>query len=176
MRLDLQPHPALPSAAVRRIEVEVARARPDRLDLRYIVSGDITRVRLPEPAAPERTDELWKHTCFEAFLRPGPGPAYVELNFSPSTEWAAYAFDGERVGMRPATLLRPPGIAALTHDDRFELRAGLDLALTGSPLAGLTAVIEDIDGAKSYWALFHPAAKPDFHHPGGFTLELPAVE
>jgi hypothetical protein len=39
---------------------------------------------------------------------------------------------------------------------------------------GLTAVIETATGEKSYWALHHPAEKPDFHHRGGFALSLPA--
>ena len=34
-------------------------------------------------------------------------------------------------------------------------------------------VIEEINGRKSYWALKHPAGKPDFHHPDCFALELP---
>ena len=33
--------------------------------------------------------------------------------------------------------------------------------------------IEDIDGGISYWALAHPAGKPDFHHPDSFALILP---
>jgi hypothetical protein len=37
---------------------------------------------------------------------------------------------------------------------------------------GLSAVIEANDGTLSYWALKHPAAKPDFHHPDSFVLEL----
>ena len=41
---------------------------------------------------------------------------------------------------------------------------------------GLSAVIEeqgpDDTHVKSYWALAHFADKPDFHHPGAFTLEL----
>jgi len=39
---------------------------------------------------------------------------------------------------------------------------------------GLSAVIEEIDGTKSYWALAHPPGKPDFHHPDCFALTLPA--
>ena len=38
----------------------------------------------------------------------------------------------------------------------------------------LAAVLEDQQGALSYWALAHPPGKPDFHHPVGFTLELHA--
>jgi len=37
-------------------------------------------------------------------------------------------------------------------------------------------VIEEKDGAKSYWALAHPPGAPDFHHRDCFAIELaPAV-
>ena len=36
----------------------------------------------------------------------------------------------------------------------------------------LCVVIEELDGALSYWALAHPAPRPDFHHPDGFALEI----
>jgi hypothetical protein len=36
----------------------------------------------------------------------------------------------------------------------------------------LAAVIEDDNGELSYWGLRHPHAKPDFHHPNGFALEV----
>ena len=39
--------------------------------------------------------------------------------------------------------------------------------------SSLSAVIETTDGAMSYWALAHPSAKPDFHHPDSFVLDLP---
>lgn len=38
---------------------------------------------------------------------------------------------------------------------------------------GITAVIEHSDGRLSYWALHHPAAEADFHHRGGFTIQVP---
>jgi hypothetical protein len=38
--------------------------------------------------------------------------------------------------------------------------------------AAVSAVIEQHDGAISYWALAHPAGKPDFHHRDGFVLKL----
>jgi len=36
----------------------------------------------------------------------------------------------------------------------------------------LTAVIETQDGNLSYWALHHPAERPDFHRNAGWTAEL----
>ena len=62
--------------------------------------------------------------------------------------------------------------------EAFELRAVLDLGELMAPNAawrvGLSAVVEDAGGV-SYWALTHPAGKPDFHHPDCFALELPAT-
>lgn len=62
---------------------------------------------------------------------------------------------------------------------RYGLSAYLDdprLPPGGDWLAGLSAVIEEADGTLSYWALAHPAGKPDFHHPDCFVLELPAPD
>ena len=39
---------------------------------------------------------------------------------------------------------------------------------------GPSTVVEASDGARSYWALRHPAAKPDFHRPDAFTMLLEA--
>lgn len=36
----------------------------------------------------------------------------------------------------------------------------------------LCAVIEASDGSLSYWALAHPADRPDFHHPGSAILAV----
>jgi hypothetical protein len=50
------------------------------------------------------------------------------------------------------------------------------LSLPGAAVwrLGLSAVIEETSGRKSYWALAHPKGKPDFHHADCFTLELAA--
>jgi hypothetical protein len=122
--------------------------------------------------ADERANDLWRHTCFEAFFRAPGSDAYHELNLSSSTQWAAYQFDNYRHGMRDAVI----GDHWLDIDsdfDSFELSARLRMPSLPTPaLFALTAVIEEADGAKSYWALKHPPGKPDFHHADGFVLEL----
>jgi hypothetical protein len=37
----------------------------------------------------------------------------------------------------------------------------------------LSAIIEETNGRKSFWALKHPPEKPDFHHDDCFDLQLP---
>src|ERR1700726_1479893 len=173
MRESLRLHPDSLCLAATRVEAEVAHPRPGSLVLSYVVSGNISDLRLPPIAAAARADELWRQTCFEAFVRPSAGPAYYEFNFSPSTQWAAYRFDRYRSGMRVAAEIGAPRIEVRSDEATFTLQAALELDGLSSPLhLGLTAVLEETNGHKSYWALAHPPGKPDFHHTDCFALEL----
>jgi len=171
MHRELTCHPATPCAAVERIEAAVSLAADGALALHYVVKGAIGALRLPAVAAPERTDGLWQHSCFEAFLRGAEG--YHEHNFSPSTQWAAYRFDGYRAGMRDAEI-PAPAIEITLAVDLFALRVAIDLP-AGATRLGLAAVIEETSGRKSYWALAHPSGPPDFHHIDCFALDLAAA-
>lgn len=134
------------------------------------ISAPAAQFHIPEPAE-GRADELWHTTCFEAFLRAEGAEAYREWNFAPSGQWAAYDFAGYRAGMAVADVAEP----YVRMEDNFTWWA---LGATIAPKAdrawqlGLSAVIEEQDGTKSYWALAHPADKPDFHHGDCFTARL----
>jgi hypothetical protein len=172
-------HPATPCGAVRGIQVEVRQADDATLALHYALDGDLSRLRIPAPSPGRRADGLWQHTCFELFCATGTTPAYYELNFSPSSEWAIYGFDYYRAGMATVETHRAPWISMHQRPDGLHLDAVVDLgnlsALYDCPVLqlALSAVIEEADGRLSYWALAHPAAKPDFHHAGGFALAFP---
>lgn len=169
----LVPHPDCPSVAVTAITVSIERSG-DTLSLRYLVEGDLDRVLWPEPATPTRTDGLWMHTCFEAFIQPAGKSGYAELNLSPSGHWATYAFDGHREGMRDATAVPELAWASpmLTASVAFDELAGADWRI------GLTTVVEAKDGSKSFWALEHKpnAPAPDFHNADCFNARLAAPD
>ena len=178
MRLPLKPHPDSPCAAVAKIEVEVTRPNSSRLDLSYIVTGKIGDVSMPAVATTSRGDKLWQHTCFEVFVRASSGAEYYEFNFSPSTQWAAYRFSSYRTGICvPAEVVALP-IDVQWRPDRYILQTSLELdRLSGLPRTafwrlGLSALIEEVSGQKSYWALAHPPGKPDFHHADCFAHEF----
>jgi hypothetical protein len=157
------------------MEVEIARPQARSLVFAYVMTGKISDVTMPPAAASARTDELWRHTCFEAFV--GAGVAYYEFNFAPSTHWAAYRFSGYRTGMRVATEISAPRIAVQSSLERYTLQASLELDQLLFPRGamlrlGLSAVIEENSGRRSYWALAHPTGKADFHHSDCFTMKL----
>jgi hypothetical protein len=177
MRLALKIHPDSISAAITGIEVNVSRPRPGSLALSYIVGGKIGDMRIPSRTEPMRADELWKQTCFEAFIRAPGSPGYYEFNFSPSTQWAAYRFDGYRTAMCVATEFQALPITADPQMELYTLSAEVDfdrikLARQEKWQLGLSAVTEELNGRKSYWALAHPPGKPDFHHSDCFTYEF----
>lgn len=147
------------------------------LKLEYRLDGNIANLIVPPASEPRRANKLWEHTCLEAFIAMPRSSAYVELNFSPSGEWAAHRFDDYRSAMAIEDDLS--AAIELHCEPRFLLlTATVDLSnksafANGAALRlALSAVIEESGGRMSYWALAHPAAKADFHHPKSFALML----
>jgi hypothetical protein len=174
MEAYLHEHPAHPAGAIKDIRVELTRASRCLLDFYYIVQGDIEDLVIPAPALERRRDRLWETTCFEAFLRPVGSSTYRELNFSPSGEWAAYEFSAYRMGMTLAPLPAPPVISTFLQTEyQLEVHVTISLDLPADDYQlGLSAVIAE-RRAKSFWAISHPSAAPDFHHDCCFALKLP---
>ncbi|MGA7532761.1 MAG: hypothetical protein WBW27_12825, partial [Pseudolabrys sp.] len=109
------------------VEVEIARPRADSLVLSYIVTGRMSEIRMPHATTAARSDELWRHTCFEAFVRASSGAEYYEFNFAPSTHWAAYRFSGYRSGMSVATEIGAPPIDVRSSPHSYTLQTSLEL-------------------------------------------------
>jgi hypothetical protein len=177
MRFSLSRHPGTPCEAIDRIDA-VVEARGRRLRLGYHVQGRIGDLVIPERRAGRRMDELWRTTCLEAFAQPVPGEAYCEVNASPSTDWAAYQFDRYRDGMRALELEQAPVVDAEAEADLLRVEVALilpEVLVPGVWRLGLSAVIEERGGAKSYWALAHPPGRPDFHHADSFVVEMDGV-
>lgn len=179
MRLSLTPHPGSSTSAISSVKADVEWLGPGLILLHYCVVGDIGAVRLPAPAEPGHKDGLWNHTCFEAFFRVGEGPSYMEFNFAPSRQWAAYRFDSYRRGMSPETGMAPAVVESMTTGHGYELRSSISLGpivpVDRAWQVGLSAVIEEMDGNRSFWALAHAPGPPDFHHSDCFAYKLPAA-
>jgi hypothetical protein len=137
------------------------------------IGAPADRFVLHHSADPGRADELWKSTCFEAFLRRENEQRYHEWNFAPSGQWAAYDFTGYRDGMAHSEVGAAPYIRL--EDNLTWCTLGATIAADAGTewRLGLSAVLEEKDGTKSYWALAHPPGdKPDFHHPDCFAAKL----
>jgi hypothetical protein len=135
------------------------------------VRAPAERFVLPE-GEPGRADDLWQSTCFEAFLRAEGSDAYREWNFTPSGQWAAYDFASHREGRSDAEVAAP---YVRIEDNLTWWALGATIAVDAELewQLGLSAILEEKDGTKSYWALAHPDGdKPDFHDPVCFAARL----
>ncbi|HYB91993.1 MAG TPA: DOMON-like domain-containing protein [Candidatus Binataceae bacterium] len=177
MWIDLRCHPSARPEAVRAIHALVRHSGDGALRMTFRLDGDMSRIRLPVPGVPRIATELWRHTCFEAFIAVEGQQAYHEFNFAPSGDWAVYAFHDYRNGGPVSNESTCPRIAVRRTETRLELDAIVQLDLLSpvharAPLSiGLSAVIEADDGI-SHWALRHLSDKPDFHDANGFALLL----
>ena len=177
MQLNLVPHPATPSADPSfklwaSIDYASAFGPVATANIWFGIGAPARRFVIPDADTPERKDELWKTTCFEAFLQGvGEGP-YREWNFAPSGDWAAYDFTGYREGMATADV-RPPYVRMEDNMTWFALGATIAVDADREWRLGLSAVLEERDGTKSYWAISHPSPeKPDFHAADCFAAKL----
>lgn len=168
-------HPDTPGKAIKAISARVSHPTPDNIRLWFDLHGETSRIVWPQWSSPTRTDGLWQSTCLELFIAEPDGPAYQEFNISPSGAWAAYGFSGYRDGMSELRLDRAPEVRDRTPTPELcHLHARIVAFASQQAKFGLSAVIEETDGTKSYWALAHPPGKPDFHAPACFAALLPA--
>lgn len=180
LKVALACHPATPCTTLAAVEASLTQAPCGALDVHYRLSGDVRRLLVPASQPPAPTDGLWQHTCCELFVAVAGEPAYREFNFSPSGQWAAYAFDAYRQrAAHPLSIPAPRSRLQVTEE-------GVELFVELAPDAlprtapgtvlqvGLSTVVEARDGTFSYWALRHPSPRPDFHHRDAFDLTLPA--
>lgn len=176
MQYDLICHPAFPAREAFAVWVTADYSgdfgEMATLNLWFSVKAPIAQFAVPETGPGQRRDELWTTTCFEAFLQPEGESDYAEFNFAPSGDWAAYDFDSYRQGMRPLDLDAAPYIRVEDNLTWWTLGATIAVPSGNRWRAGLSAVIEEADGTKSYWALGHAGDKPDFHDPACFTARL----
>jgi hypothetical protein len=178
MQFNLVPHPSTPPAdppfKVWATVDHVASLGPvATTNIWFGVSAPAERFVIPALAEPWRADELWRTTCFEAFLRPEGADSYTEWNFAPKGNWAAYAFSGYRENMTKAEVRSPPYIRMEDNFTWWTVGATIAVEAGKGWNLGLSAVLEEKDGTKSYWALAHPAEKPDFHARDCFVAKLP---
>lgn len=168
--LRLTAHPSAPCDDLI-VSALAERGAGGAIALRWRVEGAVDTIVWP-PAASGRADELWRTTCFEAFVAPVNASGYVELNRSPSGAWAAYQFDDYRAGMREYSVI---GTAFSAARGNTHAEYGFATRLPGMAddwQVGLAAVIERNDGRLHYFALEHVGDRPDFHDRAGFALTL----
>jgi hypothetical protein len=178
MQFNLAPHPSTPPGEPAfkvwaTVDHSASLGAMATTNIWFGVGAPAERFVIAPLSEPWRADELWRTTCFEAFLRRAGAENYREWNFAPHGNWAAYDFSAYREDMTNADVGSPPYIRMEDNFTWWTVGATIAVEADEKWELGLSAVLEETDGTKSYWALAHPSEKPDFHAPGCFTARLP---
>ena len=169
-------HPQSDAGGIAAIDVTATVGQGGEIKLVYRVTGALEALKIADPAIPDRVNGLWKNTCFEIFVGNSEDKSYLEYNFAPSGQWAAYQFSGYRAGMAQLEI-RAPVISTAQSGDLLTVSVRLympDIAPDADLWAGISAVVATKSGGIGYWGLAHPAGNPDFHHKDCFALKLKA--
>lgn len=145
-----------------------------KLELHYEWEPNHTGIDMainPHQNVLSRKNELWKTTCFEAFVQIDGTDVYFEINLSTLGEWNIYKFQSCRTP-------QPPNEWEDAYLENVQFKPGQLQASFHFPLkkdqkikVGLTAVIDFIDGRKNYYSLKHTQQNPDFHDFKTFLIE-----
>ena len=181
MQLNLVPHPTSPPrSAELKVWANVDHAASlgvtATTNIWFGIGAPADRFVIPQSAEPSRQDGLWRTTCCEAFLRADGEGAYREWNFAPSGDWAAYDFTAYREGQRKADIPAPPYIRMEDNLTWWAVGATITTDAYRRYAFGLSVVLEEQDGTKSYWSLAHGPGPPDFHNPACFAHILQPFE
>ena len=173
----LVPHPDFPPPCHVSLEARALLQNGGKIRLDFNLAGDLDGIVIPPPVSSGRADELWTTTCFELFLMPAGQSGYLEFNLSPSSKWAAYGFSEYRSDRRDLQMAEAPKIHLSRIAGRLTLTGFISLdAVRPDAGIGMSAVLDHGPAGKSYWAIRHPAGRPDFHHRDCFAARLDAAK
>ena len=169
-------HPQSDAHGVESLTVTISHGQSGEIGIIYRVAGALETLEIATPAAGDRVEGLWKSTCFELFVCRFEDSSYLEYNFAPSGQWAAYQFASYRDAMSELET-GAPSIEVKQNGNILTLSASLHLPVAWRACklsAGISAVVATKNGDISYWAVAHPPSKPDFHHRDCFAVQLEA--
>jgi hypothetical protein len=172
----LQPFPTTGKLPQVEINGRVGR-KENILSIEYQLFGDMNAISIAPPAtAPSRQSHLWEATCFEFFIGIPGDRNYWEFNLSPSGDWAVFALDDYRQGLRDELAFT----SLLFQVDRYPNYITLSLEFDLSELIlaeqdlemSVTTVIKSSQDELSYWAIAHSGKEADFHLRDSFSIKM----
>ena len=147
------------------------------LSIEYQLFGDLNAISISAPVStPSRQLQLWEATCFEFFIGIPGDRNYWEFNLSPSGDWAVFALDDYRQGLRDELAFSSLPFKVDRYPNYITLSLELDLSeiiLAEQDLEmSVATVIKSSQHQLSYWAMAHSGEAADFHLRDSFKIEM----
>ncbi|MBK9295045.1 MAG: hypothetical protein IPM57_11515 [Oligoflexia bacterium] len=117
-----------------------------------------------------RQNNLWEHTCFEAFVGEKNSKEYFEFNFSTNSAWNIFEFKNYRLPQPPKQCERFEFLKIEFENNIFKAQVKPKNFKKSFYEISLATVIESKKNEIFYWALKHNKSRPDFHLRENFIL------
>jgi hypothetical protein len=147
--------------------------KKEKIELSFVLRGDIGSYIFPKAQKMRRADELWKATCFELMLA-NDDEAYYELNFSPSLAWNFYILDSYRGEPKEIAFKEEPHISFSHKNDEFHIVFELEskaINFEKFKYYNLATILLTKEKERTFWTINHFKTQPDFHDKKSF-LEI----
>jgi len=144
---------------------------PQHLLLSFVLSGVSDNYLFDTKNHAKRADELWKATCFEAFIKNPNSKEYWELNIAPSGAWNFYYFSDYKKDMQEERRVLTPKV--LFKQKRDEVYVNVEMNFTEKLFDGrgefnLALILLNVEGKREFFTLNPKEGVADFH---AFVLE-----
>ncbi len=148
----------------------------NNLSIEYQLFGDLNAISIDSPSSvPSRKLHLWEATCFEFFIGIPGDRNYWEFNLSPAGDWAVFALDDYRQGLRDELAFTALPFKVDHYPNYITLNLEFDLSeliLAEQDLElSVTTVIKSSQNEFSYWAIAHKGKEADFHLRDSFVIK-----
>lgn len=157
------------STNIESVEADIILLPNQIVELKFNFPAGTTQAQ--PSSQPQRRNELWKSTCFEAFIQPKGAKTYWEINLSPEGHWNVYSFDDYRTPSPPKEASKWKLVEFQLKNSSLLGRFRADFGTAKKFQAGLCCIIDMPKGEKTYWAIQHSKDKPDYHNNKNFILE-----
>ena len=161
----------LPEGAKLQLDADLKLLGPDSLELTFSWTDSKNLIIQPESPGMGRHHELWKQTCFEAFIQPANKVPYFEVNLSTQKAWNVYGFEAYREPQPPTEVSSADAIKIDVKEGNLKAVIQFRKSEFKKVKVSLCAVLNLKDIGPTYWSFAHADQKPNFHKFESFIIE-----
>ena len=136
------------------------------LTLKFLLHGAFSNYLFPTNKTSTRTNELWRATCFELFLKNPNAKEYWELNIAPSGAWNFYRFSDYKKDMQEESRVLRSKVVFKKERDEVEVNVKIDFTeklFDENVEFNLALILLDVEERRHFFTLNPKESMPDFH-------------
>lgn len=134
--------------------------------IRVTIRGDYSSIDFSGAVS----DELWRGTCVELFIRNPEEEAYTEINCAPDGRCQTMAFSEYRASVSREIITSQMALSLEKSDQSAQVLIQLSGVEIEGKEIGVAVITADNQGNRLFWGIDHWGGSPDFHRWENFVV------